>query len=71
MSLAVTPPHTLCLWQQCQRWEQRVIFTGLSCSLCLSRFDRGVSVDVSDVSCALEGEHGRQSMVEIRILGRQ
>ena len=29
MSLAVTPPHTLCVWQQWQRQEQPAIFTGL------------------------------------------
>ena len=29
MSLAATPPHILCLWQQWQRQEQPVIFTGL------------------------------------------
>ena len=29
MSLAATPPHILCLWQQWQRQEQTVIFTGL------------------------------------------
>ena len=34
---------------------------------CLPTFD----VDVSGVSCALGGEHGRQSVVEISILDRQ
>ena len=29
MSLAASPPHILCLWQQWQRQEQQVILTGL------------------------------------------
>ena len=74
MSLAATPPHILCLWQQWQRQEQPVIFTGrqwhqgLVVPFASAASAAGgcfpFEVDVSGVSCAFGGEHGRQSMVE-------
>ena len=61
MSLAATPPHTICLWEQRQRQEQPLDFTwhmghvvpfasaASAAGGCLPTFD----VDVSGVSCAL------------------
>ena len=77
MAFAATPPHillslaTVATPGTTSDLHGSSVALGLSCSFCLSRFGRGMSVDVSGVSCAFGGDHGRQSMMEIRILGRQ